>query len=91
MLQKPLVQWYHTQLCHPGETRTELTIRQHFTWDGLTTTVKQICSTCHTCQLAKHKTVKYGKLPEKKAEATPWETLCIDLIGPYNFKQANNK
>ena len=91
ILPVPLVKWYHTQLCHPGITRTELTIRQHFTWNGLTSTVKKICSTCHTCQITKRKTVKYGKLPEKIAEAIPWETLCIDLIGLYNFKQADNK
>ena len=40
-LQEPLVQWYHEQLCHPGQTRTELTVRQHFIWDGLSTTVKK--------------------------------------------------
>ena len=28
-LQEPLVQWYHKQLCHPGQTCTELTVRQH--------------------------------------------------------------
>jgi hypothetical protein len=39
-LQKPVVQWYHTQLCHPGTTRTEETIRQHFTWKGLRPIVK---------------------------------------------------
>ena len=27
-LQHKIVQWYHTNLCHPGETRTEATIRQ---------------------------------------------------------------
>ena len=27
-LQKRVVEWYHTILCHPGETRTEQTIRQ---------------------------------------------------------------
>ena len=26
-------------LCHPGETRTEHTLRQHFEWRGLHTTV----------------------------------------------------
>ena len=39
-LQKHLVQWYHLHLCHPCETHTEQTIRQHFTWGGLSTTVK---------------------------------------------------
>ena len=30
-LQIRTVEWYHNVLCHPGETRTELTIKQHFT------------------------------------------------------------
>jgi len=28
-LQKRVVEWYHHTLCHPGETRTELSIAQH--------------------------------------------------------------
>ena len=26
-----------------------------------------------------------GLLPPKEAEVVPWETLCIDLIGPYSI------
>ena len=33
---------------------------------------------------------KYGHLPEKEAEAIPWDTLCIDLIGPYTIKRNGN-
>ena len=29
--------------------------------------------------------------PAKEEEVTPWDTLCVDLIGPYKFKQANNQ
>ena len=29
------------------------------------------------------KNQKYGKLPPKQAETNPWDTLCVDLIGPY--------
>ena len=82
-LQEPIVHWYHEQLCHPGQTRTELTVRQHFIWDRLSTTVKKICSACHTCQLTKRRKVKCGHLLAKEAKVTPWETLCVDLIGPY--------
>ena len=28
---------------------------------------------------------EYGILPPKEAESIPWYTLCIDLIGPYDF------
>ena len=85
-IQKQVAQWYHVQLCHPGETRTEQTIRANFTWKGLRETVHGICAKCHTCQLTKKSSKKYGHLPEKEAEATPWEKLCVDLIGPYTMK-----
>jgi hypothetical protein len=28
---------------------------------------------------------KYGTLPEKEAEAEPWEKLCVDMVGPYKL------
>ena len=42
-LQKPMVEWYHEFLAHPGESRTELTIGQHFWWSGLRKTVQEVC------------------------------------------------
>ena len=44
ILQKRVVEWYHTFLCHPGETRTEQTIRQHFTLKGMRDLARNICS-----------------------------------------------
>ena len=82
-LQERIVQWYHTFLCHPGENRTELSIRQHFTFKGMRPLIKKICSKCSVCQKSKKHTQKYGHLPEKTAETNPWTTLCVDLIGPY--------
>jgi len=32
-LQLRAVHWYHNVLCHLVETHTELTIKQHFTWN----------------------------------------------------------
>ena len=29
---------------------------------------------------------KYGHLPPKKAETTPWKRVNVDLIGPYTIK-----
>ena len=85
-LQKPCVEWYHEQLLHPGITRTEETIRQHFYWKNLREDIQKHCRKCHKCQLTKKKTIAYGKLPEKEAEAIPWDKLCVDLIGPYKIK-----
>ena len=88
-LQCRTVEWYHNYLCHPGENRTEQTICQHFWWLKLHDTIEDICKKCQTCQHTKKVTKKYGHLPEKKAEAEPWEILCIDLIGPYTINRKN--
>ena len=87
-LQRRIVQWYHTHLCHPGETRTEATVKQHFTWKKAKEMVHDICSKCPTCQRTKKSTIKYGHLPAKVAEVNPWEKLCVDLIGPYTIKNS---
>ena len=89
-LQKKIVAWYHVQLCHPGETRTEHTIKINFTWNKLRETVHNICSICPTCQITKKESKKYGHLPEKQAEAEPWQKLCVDLIGPYKITNQEN-
>ena len=90
-LQKRLVEWYHVQLCHPGRDRTENTIRQNFTFNGLSQLVRDMVGKCHICQKCKKSHTKYGKLPEKKAESEPWDKLCVDLIGPYTIKRQKDK
>ena len=42
---------------------------------------------CASCQRNKWKSKKYGHLPEKEAEAQPWDNICIDLIGPYTIRR----
>ena len=86
-LQKETVDLYHEMLYNPGENRTEHTLCQHFDWKGLRTTVHDVCKKCPTCQRAKTNNQKYGKLPPKQAETNPWDTLCVDLIGPYKISR----
>jgi len=86
-LQKYVLNWYHTYLLHPGSTRTEETIKQHFYWPNLQKDVRKYVGTCDVCQKCKKQKPKYGWLPEKEAEAVPWERLCVDLIGPYTIER----
>ena len=51
--------------------------------------VKNVCALCHTCLITKK--VKYGKLPLKEVEDTPWDVLCINLIRPYKMNNNNKK
>jgi hypothetical protein len=93
-LQRRVVQWYHERLMHPGETRTELTIGQHYYWKGLRNTVLEVCAKCLNCRLNKptaRQGKAYGHLPEKEADSIPWKTCCIDLIGPYEFGKVKKR
>lgn len=88
-LQLRAIEWYHTILMHPGETRTELTIGQHFFWKGMKEMIARECKRCQKCQFTKRKYRKLAKIPPKNPEAIPWERCCIDLIGPYDFGKKN--
>ena len=78
-------------MCHPGSTRTEESIRQNFEWKGMRPMIRRIFRACPTCQKSKASNKKYGKLPAKQAEEHPWDTLCVDLIGPYKITRKKHK
>jgi hypothetical protein len=82
VIRNPVIDWYHQYLCRPGATRTEPTIRNTMTWPGFTRNVQSHCKTCKICQFNKKTRKQYGELPVKMAEATPWEIVQVNLIGP---------
>jgi len=90
-LQRHVIDWYHTVLCHPGINRTEESISQHLFWPKMRDQVTNYVQACGTCQKNKRKVKKYGHLPPKEAEATPWDRMCIDLIGPYTINRKGRK
>ena len=91
-LQARVVAWYHTYLRHPGELRTEETLRRTLVWPDMRKDVRAHCSTCRECQLAKKVRKKYGLLPLKEHYSlTPWERVDVDLIGPYTIRNDNGK
>ncbi len=78
--------WYHHYLQHPGHNCLEGTMNAAIYWKGMQTTVRSITKSCKSCQVNKGHTRKYGHLPSKIVICTPWEALCVDLIGPYTLK-----
>ena len=85
-LQKCAVEWYHHYLQHPGTAHLEETLCAAMYWKGLRHTVHTYVKKCHKCQVNERRQQKYGKLPTKLVVSKPWETLCMDLIGPYTLK-----
>ena len=92
-LRKHVVDWYHTYLMHPGETRMEETIAQHLYWPNIRSSVTNKVKSCPSCQKAKGKRLKYGQLPPKDptSESQPWQKLCVDTIGPYLIRRRGQK
>jgi Integrase zinc binding domain len=79
--------WYHITLCDPGINRTEETIAQHLFWPKRRDQIATYVQTCPSCQRNKRKVKKYGWLPPKEAETSPWDKRCIDLIEPYTIRR----
>ena len=82
-LQHRAVSWYHHYLQHPGNTRLEETLRAAMYWKHMRSTVQSYVKNCKSCQVNKWWSQKYGKLPTKIVTITPWEAVCVNLIGPY--------
>jgi hypothetical protein len=85
-LQRQATMWYHHYLQHRGHTRLEETMDAVIYWKGMQTTIQSITKSCKACQVNKGRTLKYGHLLSKIVISTPWEALCVDLVGPYNLK-----
>jgi hypothetical protein len=47
--------WYHEYLLHPGQTRTENTIRNTMTWPGLTQDVEHGLLMLHLSSMSNEK------------------------------------
>ena len=88
-LEKQVVEWYHNALCHPGETRTELSISQHFYWKNLRKTVHEVCTKCKACQFLKRNKKLYGKLPPKEAETKLWLFSAFPLLLLFGTKDVS--
>ena len=54
-MQHKVVHWYHNRLLHPGHTRTEATIGQHFWWPKMRDQIRKHAKICPTCQKTKEK------------------------------------
>ncbi len=85
-LQQQATMWYHHYLEHPGHTRLKETMSAAIYWKGMRKTIQSITKSCKSCQVNKRRQLKYGHLISKIVISTPWEALCVNLVGPYTLK-----
>ena len=82
-LQRKTIAWYHHYLQHPGRDKLEKTLSAVMYWKGMSKDIEKFTKHCKRCQLGKRRKRKYAALPPKQAVITPWQQVCVDLIGPY--------
>ena len=82
-LQSSIIQWYHLNLHHPGQTRTLQTIQEHFDWPGMTSKIKEYEKAREVCQKFKLTAPKkYGKIPKQNViHIAPIKHIQVDLAG----------
>ena len=52
----------------------------------MTTQCNTFCQKCPDCQKFKSRKRKYGHIPPKNVGTlTPWDTVHVDIIGPYSI------
>jgi transposase InsO family protein len=77
-----VIRWYHLILGHPGSQRLYDTINARFYYPGLSTLCQQYqCP--DNCTMMKNQGQQYGHLAPKTVTIAPWETVSVDLIGPW--------
>jgi hypothetical protein len=91
-LQSRIIDWYHTNLRHPGVTRTINSIGQTFAWRGIRPQVEAHIKSCDQCQ--RHKIVgkpQYGILPlvTPLRDKEPFEKVHVDCAGPWTVRIKN--
>lgn len=81
-----IILWFHSVLGHAGETRVYDTIRTRYHHPRLKSQVEVLIKSCDTCRLYKLSGPGAGELPERDIDATPWQEVHVDLIGPWKVE-----
>ncbi len=85
-LRQRTMEWYHHFMNHPRGERLYKTLNKVCYWKGMATQCSNLCKRCSVCQKFKSRKRKYGQLPPRNVgELVPWDTVHIDLIGPYSL------
>ena len=80
-LRTRIMKWYHHYLCHPGDSRVHKNLASILYQENMEDEIRQFMKQCTICQRLEKK--KHGKISPKNVEQIRWDTMCIDLVGPY--------
>ena len=68
---------------HPGADETIRAISEYFIWPGMSREIRRYVSGCHLCFCCKPVRAQYTDHQRPRAARTAWDTVAVDLMGPY--------
>jgi hypothetical protein len=85
-------QYYHDDELagHPGAAETITAIARFFFWPTLAADVKDYVANCLLCQQTKSGTARPKALLHLRQPTVPFQTLSVDLMGPYPRTQGGS-
>lgn len=84
-LQQKVIRHYHENgyAGHPGAEETSRSIRESYNWRTMVSDVKEFVNECLVCACYKRDPRPAPKRMRARHPAKPWETIAVDLMGPY--------
>ena len=76
---------------HPGSEETTRSIQEHFFWPGMTREIRRYVAGCHLCLCSKAVHGKRVDGQRPRATRTAWETVAVDIMGPYPLTTRGNR
>ena len=92
-LRQAIVELHHSTnsvLGHLGVHKTLGAIRQRWYWPCMRKDVRHWIRSCETCSKVKTPVQKKAGLASTKVHTKPWQTVHIDLMGPFPKTEAGN-
>ncbi len=79
-----LLQLHHDHALsgHQGSWKTLRRIQRHYTWTGITRSVREYVRQCTLCQKYKTEQMKSKGLMVPRPWTNPWVEISMDLVGP---------
>ena len=88
-----ILQLYHNSIysAHPGQKKTQEIILRDFYWPAIRKDVKNFVEKCHSCNMRKTNPQPPVEMQKSPVPSLVWGRISLDLVGPLNRTQNNNK
>ena len=73
----------HYNFGHQGQTKKVELIKPYFYWPNMTQDCLKHVRSCDICQWTDKSTPKRNMMQEREITTTPFESVAIDLVGPF--------